>query len=686
MTRTRPWQRLHGEEEDRHAGAKFSESLSVLLRKEFDPIRALCQHVWATLGGRVEREDCIALCNALRMSNKDVKHWMGSLFASDRARLSYSQLLAFVREICDALPETRQRISNIHSEDDGDEAPSKPSVVWVMFLCALAPFTWPLFASDPRRLLAIGDGAWPLAIELVLCVGYAPLVLYCMYQPELQQDRVSLLECVCPALAITFMCLLKAFSIGLGWFHSNPANLHAWRRLRVQHKFMMRFRRNRILLQKLGISVYGVESFADARSGVWSYELIQYLEQTYARPEGLVRGVTVRRAHSLVALKDLGTLLSVTAAVGLDALLRDSPAPPSKQAARDKLLRDPYYDGDVPDALDRVTHSLSIAHTPLYSAGWFVTRLQQRLVVVWVVIIALLSPAIPCLVRWLVHSIPFLGSHPVSKFVVLVNIIWCAPSLLIVLLTLTTFLDMLEFRKRLLRGLTATVRPDLAATYGVRVALDLREAVNLSTWSEVIIYLRRRCLDEEVRPFNSLLLPVALLDLSLCAMFIYEWVAMHTFLEGESQAYVISALDILSALSVTWLSVFLYVAMSRACEINIALEQHAEVLENTQVEMRGAIRALRRERDAATDGSREATASALAVAKELAGLEETDFHLTAIVRKTRNVDINKPFKLLGVSITTSRLRALGTALMAGFLSGVWRQLDDVLFTSFGVAF
>lgn len=104
------------------------------------------------------------------------------------------------------------------------------------------------------------------------------------------------------------------------------------------------------------------------------------------------------------------------------------------------------------------------------------------------------------------------------------------------------------------------------------------------------------------------------------------------------------------------------------------------MLESTQVELRMAIRQLR------MAARLHAELETAALSHELRALEETDFQLTAIVRKTRNVDMFKPFKLLGVSITSSRLRALGTLLLTGFISGIWRQVDDVLFTSFGITF
>jgi hypothetical protein len=343
---------------------------------------------------------------------------------------------------------------------------------------------------------------------------------------------------------------------------------------------------------------------------------------------------------------------------------------------------DPYFDFDVPDALDRVTHSLSTGSLALFSVEWFIVRLSS----VWVLpmaALALLSPAIPCLVRSCVHQIPWFGSSGVSQFVVVINALYCAPVVLFMMLTLTSFLDMLLFRDRLLRGLTASVRPELASSCGVRVALDLREPTNLVTWFEVITYLRQRCLSEEVEPFNTLLLPVTILNLAMCAMFMWEWIVFHV---GDvPQAYVISALDILSGITVAWLSAFIYVSTARACSINIALEEHAEVLEQTQVEMRVAIRQLRLEL-VSLDQTRSTADARAKVAQELRALEETDFMLTSVVRKTRNVDMYKPFKLLGISVTKTRLRALASVLIAGFLSGVWRQIDDILFTSFGITF
>lgn len=538
----------------------------------------------------------IALLNALRVSHQDVRLCVDRQFGqSVGKRLNYAELLAFLHVISDdkSLALTRKRINKLYGVEDEARAPPLPSALWVMLLCALAPITWPLFALNAHRLAGLGPrGLSPavvLLFEAVFVLGYAPLVLLALRWSELREDRVSTFECFCPALAITLMCVLKAFSIGRGWFLLRADQLHAWRRLRVQKRFTARFARNRILLQRLGVSVYGVPQ--EAPRHVWAYELLQYLEHTYARPEGLVpdlppplahpttanalkAGATLvldraahaqaRAAHaSRASALTIGTLAS-RVAVGPDALLREPELPLAERAA------DRYYDTDQPDALDRVTHSLSFDSQQLFSAEWFRTRFQQPRSGALAIAIALTSPAIPCLVRHAVHGLPYLGEHAASRFVVAVNIAYGVPSLLIVLLTLTAFLDMLQFRKLLLRGLTASVRPDLASDSGVRVTLDLRDAVNLSTWFELITYLRMRCLSAEVRPFNSLLLPVALLDLGLCAMFMWEWVAFHV--GDEPQDYVISALDILSALSVTWLSGFIWVAMSRACDINIALD------------------------------------------------------------------------------------------------------------------
>jgi hypothetical protein len=558
MPRPCGWARLTEE-------SRESRSLSAFLHEPFDPVSSLCQHVWATLGGRVGREDVISLLNALRVPSEDVRRAVEREFGATGAtgsaakRLDYPALHNFMQTISTdpALEETRARIHALYGELDAIAPAPLPSILFVMGLCALAPFAWPVFARNRSRLAGLlGEEAGlrtVVLVEAVFLVGYAPLLLLGAFPRELHADRVSTFECFAPALGLMLMCVLKAVSAGIGWFTLEPSQLHAWRRIETQRRFMQRFARNRILLQRLGVTVYGVR--ADSLRGVWAYELLHYLEHSYARPDGLADlglaagesqagrdaasvGALIGEASPTVTLERqasaAATLEPKTSAsarpeqqrrqqaarareesaraaaphAGTRGLAGDSVGAPPPRGAKGPAQTStapwvaraseqerapeahdsyPYYDQDAPDALDQVTHSLSIGSARLYSSGWLRARLAQPHA--WAMaVLALVSPAIPCLVRSLVHGLSYVGTHPASVFVVCVNTAYGAPALLIVLLTMTHFTSMLAFRKALLRGLTASVRPDLASECGMQVALDLREPTNLTTWFAVHVF------------------------------------------------------------------------------------------------------------------------------------------------------------------------------------------------------
>lgn len=657
-----------------------------------DAVTSLCQRVWSTVGGRLGREDMIALLNALRVPHSEVKRAVDRKFRDDPTmRLAFDDFFNFMKDIVndDTLADTKKRVQLLYDKSDFVAPVTRPSMLRMLFYCIFSPIFWPIFAFSPNRRASMMFALHPpiaVAIWIALTVSYVPIALMYPYRGAMKADRVSALECFLPALFMIFMCMLKASSIGVGWFHWSLSSLHKWRKLRAQERFLQRLERNRILMQKLQVAIYGV--ITDPPRSVWAYELVVYIEQAYALPNRQTHDALARGSAGPKPLSggtSSGTLWALVgpssgrfrrrAEVGPDVLLRDEPAT-NKDAWYMKIENDEYYEYDLPDALDKVTHSMAIGQHALFSFLWFRERLRRPIVPL-LVVLAVLSLAIPCMVRQFIHGIPYYGAHPASRFVVLLNSIYAVPSVLVVLLTLHHFLDMLQFRKLLLRGLTATVRSELASDCGVRVLLNLREPVNLKTWSHLISYLRRRNLSEEVVPFNTLLLPALLLDVALCLMFIWEWIEFHV---EEDPEYTVNALDIISGVTVVWLSTYIIMAMSRACDINIALESHAEVLEGTQVDIREAISELGRPGE--TTGSSWYGSED----KELRSLRTADEILTAIVRKTRNVDINKPFKLLGVSITTSRLRAVAGILIGGMLSGLWRQVDDVLFMSFGIEF
>jgi len=674
------------ESQEKKVDGRASDALSPITTKleldaPCDPVISLCQHVWSTVGERLGREDMIALLNALRVPHRELKEKIDDKFRSSSSlqkRLSFNEFTTFMEEFVQKDPEgTGKRITSLYDEHDFDAPASEPSALRVVLLCVLSPITWPIFALDKKRHASMPtifatSYAWVI-IWLVLMVAYVPIALVYPYRADLAADRVSWFECFLPGLFMVFMCKLQASSIGLGWFYFFPSALHKWRRMRVQERFLQRFARNRILLKRLSVAVYGQR--ADERT-IWAFDLLTYLEGDYAAPTGLTDWAKKLAPHpakkQLVSKKSSRTLTALVApnsqqVSGLDTLL-----PPTDDSKVMAKHHDQYFEHDLPDELDGVTHSMAIGQYSLFSPKWFGVRLRRPRTP-FLVILSIASLAIPCLVRKFVHQIPFFGAHRASQFVVVLNSLFVAPSVLVVLLTMDHFLDMLEFRKRLLRGLVATVRADLASSCGVRVLLDLRTPENLTTWNHLMSYLRLRCLRQEVVPFNTMLLPALLLAVGLCGMFIWEWIVYHL---KESPHYTINALDIISGVTVVWLGIYIIIATSRACDINIALDRHAEVLEATQVDIREAIIELNALPD--LDQSLAST--------ELRTLRDANELLTALVRKTRYVDINKPFKLIGVSITTNRLRTLAGILIGGMVSGILRQLDDILFTSFGIEF
>jgi hypothetical protein len=81
----------------------YSRSLAAFLREDFDPISSLCQHVWATLGGRVDRDDVISLLNAIRVPHAEVNKAIQREFGANRnRRLDYHALLTFLHTLSES--------------------------------------------------------------------------------------------------------------------------------------------------------------------------------------------------------------------------------------------------------------------------------------------------------------------------------------------------------------------------------------------------------------------------------------------------------------------------------------------------------------------------------------------------------------------------------------------------------